>query len=199
MSNPYLDNVMDKYTPPIPNCPVDFYYKQKSDGSMSFALYDHASGLQLYSQDYPAPGTLGQPTAQPAGNPYLDATPYLQNPDPSAAQAPASGMQVFHPVPMCPIAMGYWLPTQAADGTHSIGIALIFYYTGTILCYRECSIDPQNHSFSMQQGVGPLGSCEIKLQLVYQGNTLTALKGTFTLTPAFSSVPWINVPVTIPV
>jgi len=196
MSNPYLDNVMNKFTPPIPNCPVDFYYQQKSDGSTSFAVYDTASGLQLFGRDYPAPGQAA--AASSAGNPYLELGNYLQTSQTAATAAgetppPTDGMRVFHPFPFCPIAIGYWLPVDDA-----IGIAIIFAFTNTVLCYRKCEIDPTNHSVSMVQGLGPMGTCQIKFQLDYQGDTLVALEGNFTVTGS-AVFPNIDVPVKIPV
>jgi hypothetical protein len=194
MPSPYLDNVMDKFTPPIRNTPVDFYYKQTSDGRMNFAVYE--KGRSVWERSYTASGAPASAPAAPAvsGNPYLPIASYIQSPDPSATKAPStSGMQVFHPpIPFCPIAMGFWLPTGG-----SIGIAILFAYTNTILCYKACKIDPKNHSISMVQGLGPIGSCEIKFQLDYSGNKLVAMEGDFSLSGAL--VPNFKIPVKIPV
>lgn len=189
--NPYLDNVMDKFTPPIPNSPVDFYYKQASDGSMSFAMYEN--GLPICERSYSASGApVG--SGQAAGNAYMPIAHYLQDPDPSAAMAPStSGMMVFHPpIPFCPVAIGFWPPTSG-----SIGIAILFAYTNTILCYRKCDINPLDHSISMEQGLGPIGSCQIKFQLDMQGDKLMAMQGTFSLAGAM--MPSFSIPVRIPV
>jgi hypothetical protein len=186
--NSYTSGIMQKYTPPTAKCPVTFYY---SNDNTSFAVYG-ANGLQLFGCMYGDDGLCTSATLydnhgqlpytrnfKAAGQPWavINAGPFaglssalgaLITPDPSAAKAPP-GMHVFHPPllgDLCPFGLAYWLPTGG-----SIGIGFMFF--GKLMCYRVCTINPADHSISMEQEVGAL-SCKITMSLNMDAGPLVA-------------------------
>ncbi len=200
MPNPYLDNVMKPYVP-FPNSPVTFYFNQQSDGSSSFAMYDTASGKEISNCSYSAQGTSSTAAAATAETTAAGFNPlamlaslsqHLFTPDASAASAPAPGGMLVCPVPF-PIAPACWLPTSG-----SIGIAIVFRLTNppTVLCYRACTINPADHTFTIAQDIGPF-KCAISGQLDYQNDVLKAIEGRFLVTAGNTTV--FDQSMTIPV
>jgi hypothetical protein len=191
MTNPYLDKVW-KTVVPFTNSPVTFYYNQVSDGSSGFAMYDTASGKEISSCSYPAHGTpstadaAAAVTTAAAMNPLAmlaSLSHHLFTPDASAGSAPApAGMLVF-PLPF-PIVPACWLPTSG-----SIGIAIVLRLTNpvTVLCYRACTINPMDHTFTIAQDIGPF-KCALVGKLDYQGDVLKAIEGRFVVTLGSTTV-----------
>lgn len=180
MSNPYLTKPMAVVPVPDANSPVTFYYVRQSDGTVDAAVYDAKTQLPLWSQSFSSQPSAA--SATPAFNPFtVISQQMMQGADGSAAQAPA-GMQVFKPFPMCPLAMGFWLPIPDASGNLQAGIAILNGWNNQVICYRKCVVDPTNHSFSIAQEIPVIGTCSITLQVLETNGQPSGFKGEFKIT-----------------
>ena len=179
MSNTFLDNVMDKYTP-FPGSPVDFYYKQASDGGSSFAMYDSASGMPIHQISYPAAGTTDKGLPSPCTGPVTVNTQDGQPLPPMYLCKP--------PIPFCPFAFGYWNPAESG----MIGFAIVMGNNPPVaIMSRECGIGDNQVELAGDMPI--IGHCQCTLKWQSNDGSVTEVSLTVQLGPI--TFPTVTLPI----